>query len=298
MTKNNASKHDSTTASVRNFMAFSPAPTRRFRRRSCLFVDRGNLARFRWTAHTHSLTKLLVSGNHRQQNMRRVFGGMMKLVFRSYPLRLIVIVTAGIQVAVEARKVAARNLYANAVARRKVIACDLQINLHFVDFTRLHPYFPDKSFTMSGSQDSLLHVVGDTVRVNIHELDRKVGVPRRGRDIEHRLKGAGDLDTLLERFTGIHKDILAGFNLRLIEAPFRRIGRAGAANWATTRRSRRGRIVGVFVDRFLLSHSGVKRARAQSAVGMPIAVQKIFGEASPSERPFMLGAPEIPSHNV
>src|SRR5262245_66239154 len=31
---------------------------------------------------------------------------------------------------------------------------------------------------------------------------------------------------------------------------------------------------------------------------MAIAVQEIFGEAGPSERPFLLAAPEIPAHDI
>src|SRR5689334_650694 len=55
--------------------------------------------------------------NDGQQNVRCATGGMVDLVLGRQPFRLVVVVPAGVQIAVESRKIAARDLDANAVAR-------------------------------------------------------------------------------------------------------------------------------------------------------------------------------------
>ena len=91
---------------------------------------------------------------------------MVHLVVRHHALRFVVIVPAGVHVPVEAREIAARNLDADAMARRKVVARGHRLEADFIDLARFHPH---RRFVVpvaiTDALDSLVEVVGRAVRM-------------------------------------------------------------------------------------------------------------------------------------
>src|SRR5690348_12912843 len=71
-------------------------------------------------------------GNHRQQQVGRIRVRVMDRVARSDPLAAGFVVLARVQVAIEARKVGAGNLQADAMARREVVTGRVQVDANFV----------------------------------------------------------------------------------------------------------------------------------------------------------------------
>src|SRR5262252_3915485 len=79
--------------------------------------------------------------DHRQQNVRCVCRGMMDPVVSGHPRGLVVVVAAGVQVAVEAWEIAARDLDANPMTAAEVVTRGFKVNGHGIDLARLHPHF-------------------------------------------------------------------------------------------------------------------------------------------------------------
>src|SRR5882724_3921159 len=76
---------------------------------------------------------------NRQDDVRWTLEVVQDGVTRQSPLGLIVVVPAGVQIAVEAREVATGDLQANAMSRAEVVARGVEIDHHFVCLARFHP---------------------------------------------------------------------------------------------------------------------------------------------------------------
>ena len=63
---------------------------------------------------------------------------VMNLVVCHLPFRLAVIIPSRVQIPVEPREIAARNLKANPVTRREIVAGRLKINRQLVHAARFH----------------------------------------------------------------------------------------------------------------------------------------------------------------
>src|SRR6185369_16241165 len=71
--------------------------------------------------------------HHGDLDLRRILSRMMHGVARDDAFRFIVIVAAGVQVAIEAREVTARHFEANAMAGREEVARRHRLQSYFVD---------------------------------------------------------------------------------------------------------------------------------------------------------------------
>ena|ERR1700733_4299735 len=103
----------------------------------------------------------------------------MDSVVSNLPFLFVVVVSTGVQVAIESGETAARYFDAQSMARTKVITCGLQIDPEFVHLSRFHPYLLSITLPVPGAKDSFLHVVCFPVRIDIDQLHRKVGIDAR-----------------------------------------------------------------------------------------------------------------------
>ena len=79
-------------------------------------------------------------------------------IFRHDGLSFVVIIPAGVQVAVKAREIAAGDFKADAVAREKVIAGCVQVDSQGVYFSGFHPDFSLEALAITRAQDAVLQV--------------------------------------------------------------------------------------------------------------------------------------------
>ena len=93
---------------------------------------------------------------------------MMHGVTRDYAFRLVEVVSTGVQIAIEAREVAARDFDTNAMARLEVIARDHRSKRDLVNFPRLHPHFRFViPVTIAHALDRLVEVVSAAVGIDV-----------------------------------------------------------------------------------------------------------------------------------
>src|ERR1039458_6595829 len=78
--------------------------------------------------------------HHSKRDLRRVLPGMVHRGVRHHALRLVVVIAAGIHIAVEAREVTARYLDTDTMPRREVVTRGHGLQRHLVHLTRLHPH--------------------------------------------------------------------------------------------------------------------------------------------------------------
>ena len=168
----------------------------------------------------------------------------MDLVVRHHAFRLIVVVSARVQVPGKAREVGARDLDPETVPRREVVGRGHGTYLDFIHLARLHEHLPVVAVPVPDSLDGLIQVVGRAVRVHVEQFHREVRVARVGRHVERDADRSADLDPILERLGGVDEDVLADrLSLLLIEGASADRP-AGAAHVAAVRHDRVHRIVG------------------------------------------------------
>src|ERR1039457_1444770 len=93
--------------------------------------------------------------HHSKRDLRRVLPGMVHRGVRHHAFRLIVVIAAGVHIAVEAREVTARYLNADTMPGGEVVTRGHGLRRHLVHLTRLHPYrrlvIPDRKSTRLNS---------------------------------------------------------------------------------------------------------------------------------------------------
>src|SRR5690242_8237826 len=100
----------------------------------------------------------------------------MDRVSRNDPVLLVVVVPAGIEVALEMREAAARDFNADAMARGERVARDEWRDVDLINFARLHEHRLLPSLTPPYPLDALVEVERFTIRTDIHQLDREIRV--------------------------------------------------------------------------------------------------------------------------
>src|SRR5438067_3213322 len=115
--------------------------------------------------------------HHRDSDTRRILLRMMHDVVRDGAGRLVVVVSASVQVSIEAREVTAGNLDANAMAGLEEIACIHRREIELVDLAGLHPR---KRFVVSiaitQSLNCFIKIVSATIRIDVDQLYGEVCV--------------------------------------------------------------------------------------------------------------------------
>src|SRR5690349_4777778 len=121
---------------------------------------------------------------------------------------LIVIVAAGVEVAVEAREVAARDFHPDLMAGGEIIARCHRLQRDLVYLTVLHP---DRrtlvTLAVAQALDGFIEVVGGTIGRDVDKFYRHVRILNVSGDVERDLDRATDLRSLLQGHTGIDKDV-------------------------------------------------------------------------------------------
>ena len=129
----------------------------------------------------------------------------------------VVVVAAGVEVAIEAGEVGSGDLDADAVAGGEEVGGDHGGEGDLVDFAVLHPDGFVVAVTVAEALDGLIEVVGGAVGENVDDLDGDVGVLDVRGDEEGGGDRAGDLGVFGEGLGGVDEDVGAFFHLALIE---------------------------------------------------------------------------------
>jgi len=102
-------------------------------------------------------------------------------------------VQAGIQIPVKPREIAAADLEPQDVPLAKNIACGPEVEVKFVDLTRVHQFRFLLRIPVACANDSFSQVLSDTVWPDIHEFACEVGIYRGRLGIQLNADGTRDL---------------------------------------------------------------------------------------------------------
>jgi hypothetical protein len=83
---------------------------------------------------------------------------------------------AAVKIAIELGKVGAGDVDPDAMTGEKYICGTPHIDLEFVSLIWLEKFHSFQAFSEACSQDAFGNVHGDTVRINIHQLDHQIGI--------------------------------------------------------------------------------------------------------------------------
>ena len=163
--------------------------------------------------------------------------------------RFVVVVSASVQVTIEAREVTAGNFDANAMAGLEEIACVHRRETKLVNLAGLHPHERlVVAVAITQPLNRLIQIVSTTIRIDVDQLHGEVCVLHIGRNIERDFDRTAQFDAFFQRLSRVNKDVVALFHLALIpRTALHRVARA--ADVAAIRRHRVHRIVIEFVRR-------------------------------------------------
>src|SRR5258707_6379326 len=108
------------------------------------------------------------------------------------------LVFAGVEVAVEARKIAAGNFHAQAVAGEKDVAGGPEVYCDVVYFARLSQLRPLDRIAIAQAENAFGQVLRESVGPEIHKLRGEIGVFRGSAGEEIERDGSGDFGVLSE----------------------------------------------------------------------------------------------------
>src|SRR5688572_14676553 len=107
----------------------------------------------------------------RQDDVRWVLTAVVDSLHRFHHPRSGGRIVAGVQVAIEARKIAARDLDANAMAGEEHVARHPQVDRVLVDLARLdHLRRSTHRLAVAGADDAILDVLSESARMHVNEL--------------------------------------------------------------------------------------------------------------------------------
>src|ERR1017187_15573 len=170
--------------------------------------------------------------HHRKSHRRSVLHGMVHGVVRHHTLGLVVVIAAGVEVAVETREVAARYFDPDAVAGGEVIAGGHGLERHAIYFAGFQPgQRLVVSVAIAQAPDGLVQVVGRAVGVHVDQLHCEIGIFGIGRNMQRDADRTAGFDGLLERLGGVDQNVGPGLLFALIEgaARYRVTGAADVA---------------------------------------------------------------------
>jgi hypothetical protein len=177
-----------------------------------------------------------------QRDLRLILPAMMDRVVRNHAFRLIIVIAAGVQIAIEAGEVAARNLHTDAMARCEIVARHHGGHRQFVHFTVLHPDLLVEAIAVAGAEDRFIQVVRNAVGVNVNQFCSEVRVLGVGGNVKRHFDVSAHLEAFLQGLGRIYENVGARFHFPLIErATGDRV--AGAADIAAVGWHRVHRIV-------------------------------------------------------
>src|SRR5579863_2506525 len=132
-----------------------------------------------WAAIAMMVVAISLLLRDNRQNQR---GWMLAIVIdgvrRLDPMRRIRRRLAGVQVAVEAREIAARDFEAQLVSGKEDVARRPEVDGQLVDLSGIHELRPLLRVPVARAQDALGQVLGEAVRPDVNQLGGEVGVDR------------------------------------------------------------------------------------------------------------------------
>ncbi len=153
----------------------------------------------------------------RQHDMRRVLSRMQHgLLGRLHPGAGRHIFP-GVQIAAEAREVAAADIEPQAVPGQKRMARRTEFDLEFVDLARLQKFRLSQAFAIAPPQYALAEHQRTPFPIDIGQPRRKVRVQRGRCRIEHHLNWTDDDEILGQCRRSIDQHISASFNRPLVD---------------------------------------------------------------------------------
>jgi len=173
------------------------------------------------------------------------------------------LVGAGVQVAVEAREIAAGDFEPDDVALLEGVGGGPEVDGNFVDLIGIDEVGLFIGIAVTHAQDAIGEVFGEAVGGDVDEFGGEVGVDGGRFDPRFECDRAGDLHVCVERLGGIDQDVVAAFRGALI-------ARAGlVVNHVAAERAADGGhgirwIIGEFVGGFFFRRgSGERTVAAQ-----------------------------------
>jgi hypothetical protein len=158
----------------------------------------------RWSAPALRSRRL---GYDREYDRRRVLRAVVDDVVRHQRILLVVVVPPRVQISLEMREVAARDLDANAVAGEKSVARRQGAELHLVDLAGLHEHRAVPALAPSDALDGLVQGVCVTTRIDVQQLHCQISVLAVRREVERDLDRPRDLECLGQGRRGVHQNI-------------------------------------------------------------------------------------------
>src|SRR5215212_3834453 len=113
----------------------------------------------------------------------------------------------GVEVAIEAWEVATAHLQTDAVPLAEEVAGRPEVDLVFVDLTGRDRPGSVGPLSVAGADDAVGEVARVTVRVDVDQLAREIGIRRGGRRPEVKPYQTGHLGVLRERRCRVDEDI-------------------------------------------------------------------------------------------
>src|SRR5580658_7070697 len=142
----------------------------------------------------------------------------MDFIVGDYALGLVVVRASGVEVAVEAGKIAAADLYPQLVSRGEVVAGLHGLERDFVNLAFVHPHGRLViSFAVADTLDIFFDIVGGAVGQHFDELHGDGGVLKVARYVQGDIDGATNLDAFLEGAGAVNQDVVARFQAALVE---------------------------------------------------------------------------------
>src|SRR5215207_9262548 len=136
---------------------------------------------------------------------------------RRQHLRVRAELVTGIEVAVEAREVAAAHFQTDAVTLAEEIAGCPEIDLVFVDLTGRDWPGSVGPLTVAGTDDAVGKVARVAVWVDIDQLPGEIGIRRAGCRPEVEMNRTGHLGVLLQRRSRVDENVGSRFDRALVE---------------------------------------------------------------------------------
>src|ERR1043165_9292466 len=134
----------------------------------------------------------------------------------------VVIVTTRVQVAIETREVAARDLDPDAMTSFKVIAGGHRLQGDFVNFPGLHPgVWLVVTVAITHALDRFIQIVSVAVRINVDQLHCEISVLRIGGYVKRDFDWTTHFDPFAKRLGTVDEPAGPRFVLALIESAAR-----------------------------------------------------------------------------
>jgi len=146
--------------------------------------------------------------DNRQPDLGWIFRRVVHTVVGHDAFRLVVVVTARVQIAREPGEVAAGDLDPDAVVLSEVVAGRHRTDRDLVDLALFHEYLLVVALAVACALDGFIQIVGPSIGINVDQLHGEVRVFDIGGDVERDLDRPADFDACLEGIGRVDEDVV------------------------------------------------------------------------------------------